>query len=160
VKNKYLKHFTGRLVITAFFALLQIITFILMIFALSSYAIPIYFVLTAISVIVVISIINRDRNPAYKLLWSITILTFPVFGGLMYLAASLQSSTFRFKKKHQTASDIIKPHIVKTTAVSNADKPSMAAGANYLSGRMSFPLYKNTSAVYLNITQNTLRVKP
>ena len=151
MKNKYLKHFTGRLVITAFFALFQIVTFILMVVALSGYAIPIYVTLNVISVIVVIFIINENRNPAYQLIWSVIILSFPIFGGLMYLAASLQSTTYFFKKKHSSAHAAIEAHIQKpenTLSEFKNTAPAMASHASYLSEHSMFPLYDNTEAEY------------
>jgi len=151
MRNKYIKHFTSRLVITAFFALLQIITFIILVVALSSYAIPIYTVLTAISVIVVIFIINEDRNPAYQLIWSVIILSFPIFGGLMYLAASLQSTTYFFKKKHSSTRSEVAKHIVSSDEALSEFRnsyPSMASHARYLLEHGNSPIYKNTSAQY------------
>lgn len=138
--------------ITGFFALLQIIAFIVIVFALSSYAIPIFLTLMLISVVTVIFIINQDKNPAYKLLWSVTILSFPIFGGLMYLAASLQSSTYRFKKKASAASTITLPHITNNSQL----LPELAhncyefsQNADYLANHASFPLYDGTAAIYL-----------
>lgn len=151
--KKYLKNFTGRLVITAFFAVLQIIAFIASVVWLGSYTIVANIVLTVVSISVIIYIVNGSKNPAYKLIWSVIILLFPVFGGLMYLAASLQSSTYLFKKSASKANKAVAPFFVQDNAITDqisaADR-DLAAHVSYLSKHASFPVYKNTSVTYLD----------
>ena len=152
VHKRYLKNFTGRLIITAFFAALQILAFIVMLVMLSSYIIPISFTLAIISMLVVILVINQNKNPAYKLTWSIIILTFPIFGGLMYLAASLQSSTYLFKKKAAKAKAVVEPYLHQDPAITEeirAVSRTTAAHVSYLATKASFPVYKNTEVTYL-----------
>lgn len=150
---KYLKHFTGRLVITAVFAVLQIIAFIASLMWLGSYTVTLNIVLTLISICTVIYIINGRKNPAYKLIWSVIILLFPVFGGLMYLSASLQSSTYLFKKKAAKAEFVTEKHFVQdeklTSQIASKDK-EMSAHISYLSKHAHFPVYSNTSVTYLD----------
>jgi cardiolipin synthase len=151
-KKKYLKTFTGRLIITAFFAALQIVVFMVTIAVLGSYTIPINATLTIISLIVVIIIINQYKNPAYKLAWSILILSMPVFGGLMYLAATLQSSTHRFKKKAAAVHKIIKPYMQQDKSITyemQSQSRIKASHAFYLADKVDFPVYKNSSAEYI-----------
>lgn len=152
LRKKYLKSFTGRLIITAFFAVLQIIVLMATVLLLGSYALWLNAVLTVISLIVVVIIINQRKNPAFKLAWTILILTLPLFGGLMYLAASLQSSTHRFKKKAAAAHEVIAPYMCQDKSVTDEmrrQSRTKAAHASYLSSKALFPVYKNTSAVYL-----------
>lgn len=150
--KKHLKSFTGRLIITALFALLQIILYIAMLVKLSTYSIAISVGLTVISIITVVCIINGNKNPAYKLTWTVTILIFPLFGGLMYLAASLQTSTFLFKKKAAKANTIVEPYLTQDTKITDEIRQksrTTAAHASYLANKASFPVYKNTAARYL-----------
>ena len=149
--KKYLKTFTGRLILTALAAVLQIIAFLIFTAALSDYSIPITVCMTALSAVVVLFIINTDRNPAYKLLWSITILTFPIFGGTMYLTAKLQSSTYLFKKRADAAERIIRPHMRQDpaiTAAMRAESRTKANHASYLAEKAHFPVHRNTEVVY------------
>ncbi len=151
--KKYLKRFTGRLITTAFFALLQIILSVAMLITLSAYAPVISAFLTAISIVVVAIILNLDKNPAYKLLWIMLILTFPVFGGLTYLASTFQSSTYLFKKKMARANSIIAPFKSKNDkalAALRKEHFNLSAHAAYLSNRCGFPLYENTEATYIS----------
>lgn len=151
--KKYLKSFTGRLVITAFFAVLQIIAFIASVVWLGSYTVAANIILTTVSISVVIYIINGNKNPAYKLIWSVIILLFPVFGGLMYMSASLQSSTYLFKKKAAKANQTVKTYFSQdlsiTDEIERTDR-EMAAHASYLTKHAAFPVYRNTEVTYLD----------
>lgn len=149
--TKYLKNFTGRLVLTAFFAVLQILFFIAVIVVLGAYAAQIYTSFTIISTITVIIVVNLDKNPAYKLAWTILILTFPLFGGLMYITASMQSSTHRFKKKLKKTHGCTQPYYRTDENAINeltSEGPAAYSTASYLTGKMGYPVYKNTEATY------------
>lgn len=151
--KKYLKTFTGRLIITALFAALQIVFSIVMLVTLSTRSFYISAVFTVISIIVVISIVNTNKNPAYKLIWSMMILTFPVFGGLMHLASRLQSSTYLFKKKAAKATAAVSPYFLQNAEITNEMQKksrTMAAHASYLATKASYPVYADTETVYFS----------
>ena len=117
--KRYIKNFTGRLITTAVIAVLQIIVFMVSVALLGTYAVQLNLLLSFISLIVVVIVINQRKNPAYKLTWAILILAMPLFGGLMYLVAMFQSSTFRFKKKAAQARAVIKPYMVEDPGVAS-----------------------------------------
>ena len=49
--------------------------------------------LTIISVLVVLYIVSKRDKGAYKTLWVFLILCFPIFGGLLYLLVTCQTTT-------------------------------------------------------------------
>ena len=59
--------------------------------------------LNMISILVVLHVISTGRRSTYKLLWAVTILSFPLFGGLLYVLIQLQDFTMSFKKRLQKA---------------------------------------------------------
>ena len=45
-----------------------------------------YIILTLVSVLVVIAVIERDNiNPAYKIMWLLIVVALPVTGAVFYL---------------------------------------------------------------------------
>ena len=48
--------------------------------------------LTIISVLVVLYIVSKRDKGAYKTLWVFLILCFPIFGGLLYLLVTCQTT--------------------------------------------------------------------
>ena len=75
---------TGKLMFVAISILLQIT---LIIFMLQRVA-KIYYIdylLNFLSYLIVIYVINQKTNISFKYAWSILILAFPIFGGVLYL---------------------------------------------------------------------------
>lgn len=83
--SKMLKVLLRRLVIVGVIIVLQIAWLIWMAQVIGERSKFIEWGLQLVSVAVVIYIVNKEENPAYKLAWTIPILIFPVFGGLLYL---------------------------------------------------------------------------
>ena len=83
--SKILKVLLRRLVIVGVVIVLQIAWLIWLAQVIGEHSKFIEWGLQLVSVAVVIYIVNKEENPAYKLAWTIPILIFPVFGGLLYL---------------------------------------------------------------------------
>ena len=82
--KQLLKMILSRTSLILLLLLAQIVLFLLMV----NYVAQFKYITTtlyAISVIIVIYLITREENPAYKLSWIIPILVFPLFGGIFYL---------------------------------------------------------------------------
>lgn len=62
---------------------LMLLCFIL--FYASSYSVYIYVAMVSLDIVVIISIINRDANPEYKIPWIVVSLVVPFFGAALYL---------------------------------------------------------------------------
>lgn len=109
-------------------------------------------VLTLISLLVVIYVINRPINPAYKLAWSITILLFPIFGGFFYLLLSVNGTRRKFRISVRTAVEESKTHFVQDpTVLEEIEEISKHAvpQASYIYNLAKYPVHKNTSVTYL-----------
>ena len=82
---KILKVLTDRIFIFGFLIFLQalgIILFTSHLFASYHWLKTLLFIF---SLLIVLWLVNKDENPAYKISWIILILIFPIFGGLLYL---------------------------------------------------------------------------
>ncbi len=110
--------------------------------------------LMVLSILVVLYAISRKTRPAYKTLWVFLILAFPIFGGLLFLLFTFQSTTRRAKKTLQT----IVEHTQPLTVPQNDCLPLMEKEhgrdsvrlARYLQNHAQQPLYGNTVAEYLS----------
>ncbi|MGI6257715.1 MAG: cardiolipin synthase [Anaerovoracaceae bacterium] len=74
---------------------------------------------TAIGFFLVVYIINREQNPAFKLAWIIPMLAVPVFGAFLFLFVQLQPGVRRISKKLQ--------HIEEQTSLLNPQDPEILA---------------------------------
>ena len=83
--KKLIKLVTGRFVWISLAIVLQLIWTFTILYFLSSHYAPVSAVLTLISLLILIPIIERPATPEVKMAWAIPILIFPVFGGILYL---------------------------------------------------------------------------
>ncbi len=151
MKKGFLQKATGRLVITAALALLQIVITLLAIFLMSDTFIYFTIAVTALSLIVVVHIVNTPTNPAYKLAWIIPILSFPIFGGLLYIISKGQASTKELRSKEKKIADKIRRNYPEDAdairAVCERDT-DVALTSKYLSG-VGYPLCRGGGEEFL-----------
>ncbi|MBQ8689540.1 MAG: cardiolipin synthase [Clostridia bacterium] len=79
------------------------------IFFASAYSVYAFVLMSVLDVFVIISIINRDMNPEYKIPWLVIALVIPFFGAALYVMFSsrrLSKREARFLRRINEAADI------------------------------------------------------
>ncbi len=153
MQKKWVRMVFRRRVTVIFLLLLQIAFMVAMIYSSSQTYRWVYNVLSVISLGVVLYVISSPSRALYKLLWSITILSFPLFGGLLYLMVRLQGFTMAFKKRLRlseqsvTESFSTEPEILEQFS---GQYPAYQHQAHYLTKQCGFRLYGNHSVSYLS----------
>ena len=102
--NKILNFISKRVFLVGLIILVQICWGIILLTRLTEYSSLLNIVLAMLSLMVVLYIINKDDNPAYKLAWIIPILVFPLFGGFLYLLFGDKRPTKRMRIQMDKAS--------------------------------------------------------
>lgn len=85
MKKKFGQIFQDRLLIGGILLIAQLVLMVLCIVFLSNKWFVFYRIFELLSVFMVIWLIRKYDNPAYKMAWIIVILLFPLFGGIFYL---------------------------------------------------------------------------
>lgn len=85
MKRSYKRIIGSRLIVTALAVLIQLTWLWGLLEFLAPYALPINIVLTVLAVLFVLYVASKRDEPAYKILWLICILAFPLFGAILYL---------------------------------------------------------------------------
>lgn len=85
-KHKWIRKAMARRFIVAVLLIVQLALLLLFIASSTAASKWIPFFLSAISICVGIHVINERGKPGFKMTWLFTVLIFPVFGGLLYLA--------------------------------------------------------------------------
>lgn len=155
IKKKYTHNdypmFVDKMLWVAFLIILQL-TFILFVYIkLREQYFNIQIVMGAISLLVVLFIINRPINPAYKLAWCTAILLVPIFGGLFYLLLSVNSTRRKFWKSIRGSVEDSKKYLnQENEIVEDINKISKHAvmQAKYIYNVAQYPVYNNTSVKY------------
>ncbi len=104
-----------------------------------------------LSACVVLYIINKPENPAYKLLWVTLVLTMPLVGGGLYIVLSGNRTRAAFVKealeshldtfKYMPDDDDILDEIKQLSK-------SASVQSTYISKSAGYPVYRNTSVKY------------
>ncbi len=150
---KRMLYFLGhRSVLVALALLTQIAVFVLMIVTFSEHFEQFYWVCILASFLAALGIITSRSDPAYKIVWLVLILPFPVFGGMIYLLFG-GSRHPRWLKKAMDAIDArtlaaLKQDF-KSELLSEVGEDALVQ-ARYLERRAYCPVYTNTAVDYFS----------
>lgn len=141
----------SRLVITIVLVLAQAYFLFATFYWLSNYIPVISVMLTLLSGILLIYVVNRDMDPAFKLTWVIPLCLFPLFGGLLYLYVEANFITIAIKKTISRRIEEGKPYLEQDQEIRRRlnEKPcSMSAISRYVENVGGFPTCGNTKVTY------------
>ena len=141
----------SRTAVIVLLLLLQLAVLIFTFGYLSEYTNYAYLLFTVLSVIVMLYILNRNENPAFKLAWMIPVLVIPVFGVLMYLFVQLSPGTKLINRRHRKLIQDSAPYLAQDPKIKKQLKlecPQAAAMVHYMNHYGGYPIYKNTQVKY------------
>lgn len=148
-----LRFLVSRTTIVILMILLQLVFAIILFNALGDYFVTFQFAATFISFLVILFIINKKENPAYKLAWIVPLTLFPIATGLLYLALggnrSSQSFIKRLNQANEDTAEILNQQDGILEALAQKSK-SAAKQSSYLVNGPKFPIYKNTQTTYFS----------
>lgn len=111
------------------------------------------YALTLISILVVIHVAGESTNSAYKLMWIMLILIFPLFGGSFYVLFNSRSYMRQLNKKVSNIADKSKPLFYlpeNCFGYACNEAPEYATQMQYLQKFTGFPVYGRTRTEYLS----------
>lgn len=150
--KKILRLLFSRLVFVIVSLLIQVLTLIVIIWRFSNLFVYFYAVCSVLSVFAVFKIINDKSNPAYKIAWIIPILTFPIFGGLIYLFFGGSKTNKKVKKTMHRVFEEMSSALIQDQAIldeiNNQSRDAMNQ-ALYIGEYSLCPVYKKTTSQYL-----------
>ncbi|MBE5906840.1 MAG: cardiolipin synthase [Lachnospiraceae bacterium] len=158
--NKLRKLLSSRLVIWGIMMLLQIGWFISIFSYFNTHFRYAGTCLEAIAVLIVLTIVNKQTNPSYKVAWSVLMLGVPVLGIAMYFLFGRSDITKRNRK------NLDKVHTKSIRYLNNNEDvlqelATYSRGASKQSGYISkwshFPVYKNQGLTYYATGDDTLK---
>lgn len=90
--RKLLKIFTSRVVVVGLALLVQLSWYLLFLNRLANYSIVVNGFFRVLSVIILLYLIRKDENSAYKIAWMILIMVIPLLGGILYVMIGNQKA--------------------------------------------------------------------
>ena len=138
----------GRIAVTAVLILLQVI-WLLVWFTRLAHAAPWVSALFGIfSLLMILYIVRKDDNPAYKIVWIILILEVPLLGGLLYALFGNKRPAKRMREKFARAMRETRPMLGQNRDVMDELAPRRQATAHYVATCGGYPVWKNTDVTY------------
>ncbi|MCX7772526.1 MAG: cardiolipin synthase [Clostridia bacterium] len=155
--KKVIKVLLSRLMVVGLLMAVQIAVLIILILRLSELFFYFYALFGLISVCVVFYIAGQRSNPSHKLAWTIPILIFPVFGGLLYILFRTSGANKRFRKRiedsHQRTMPLLGSCGGLIEELGREDK-SIANQSCYIANASGFMPYKNSTTQYFPSGEN------
>ena len=139
----------GRTILTLILLLVQIAVLVYLFLSPSRI---VTIISSVLSFGLIIAIINRNGQDAYKITWVLILAIVPVFGGLFYIFFEFQPAMRDIRKRLNTVKTEAKPFlhsIPGADGIRIADDSDMAGVCRYLADQ-GFPAWKNTSVTYLS----------
>ena len=148
---KVLKRVFGRAFLTFLSVLFQIGWFTLFM-SLLGFRYPVFagFV-RAVSVVVVLLLVNRRSNPSYKLAWIILILSLPMVGFAVYLMFGRSRVAGKVRESFEKADLLTVPLMTEKEedrALLNSADEQIDRQSVYLRDHAHFPVYRHTATEY------------
>lgn len=144
----------SRTAIILLLVLVQAAFFSVLLYYLESYGPVMYAVTIALSVSVIIYLMNDEGNVEFKLTWLFFILSVPVVGAGFYLLNKTEIGNRynrRRLKELWSETEKYKPQNTAIVEIMKSGKQAHSILSNFLYNRVGFPTYGNTEAEYFSL---------
>ena len=149
---KFFNRILNRITVTVVLVALQLAWLAWVFFALTTGAARVWVtgVLNGLSLLIILYLVRKDENSAYKVGWIALIGLLPLLGGALYLAFGNKRPSRRLRSKMQA--------VEQAHRADRAQQPGQTAGlcdenrgvSRYLTQYGCYPAWKNTTARYFS----------
>lgn len=152
MKN-FFKVVFSRAVFTGAFIALQFAAVYLAITRFNEHFAIFYGVCLVLSAVVVVYLVSRDGNPAYKIAWIIPILALPVFGVLLYLVFGKNQLSLKEKARMSSVAEQYEKAMRSVPAAEPAlpEHTDAKRVSDYLHRAAGAPVFTHTETTYLPV---------
>ena len=150
LKKKWMRRLFRRRLFVALLLALQLGVFLYLLFSASEASGLLEFALTVVSILVALGVVGSRVKPAFKLTWLVSVLTFPIFGGLFYLIWELQKRggrTARLARVEEESRPLF-GGTEEALEEAIARYPGQTRQLRYLQTKAGFPVRTDSEAAY------------
>ncbi|MCD8241534.1 MAG: PLDc N-terminal domain-containing protein, partial [Lachnospiraceae bacterium] len=152
--RRLLKIFTSRVVLVGLAIIVQGLWLLIFFVYLGTYSIYINIFFRVLSILILLYLIRKDENSAYKIVWIILIMAVPLLGGILYLMIGNKRPSRRLAKRLAKVKDGMQETMVQNEDILEeiCEKDSQTAGGlAYIGKYGGYPVWKNTSVKYYRV---------
>jgi len=155
--KKILKILFSRLFFIILAVLTQLTWIVILVWKLNEISTYVSFVMSVISFIAVLILVNRRINPAYKLAWTILILSFPILGAVIYFLFGKSRVAKKLLREFETLEQDEYMKFIKDITVMKelrAMDKHIANQSYYIEDSANWPVYKGTTTTYFSVGED------
>ena len=148
------KIFISKLVVVLMLIALQVVLIFLAYGAMREYIIYWRTGAMLLSLFVVLYLVNKQDNPAYKLIWIMLVLTMPLAGGALYIAMAGNRTRVKFiKEALDNHNDTFRNFDSDEEIWREINEKSKSASvqSKYISKTAGYPVYRDTEVEYFSV---------
>ncbi len=141
----------SRLVVVGLAILLQALWWALFVVRLTQYSVFINALFRFVSIGILLYLIRKDENSAYKIAWMILIMGIPLFGGILYVMIGNKKPGKRLAVKMAAVKAEMKDSMAQNQWILKeiqAQDPTAAGNIRYIGEFGPYPVWKNTEVTY------------
>ncbi len=141
----------SRLVVVGLAILLQALWWALFVGRLTQYSVFINALFRFVSIGILLYLIRKDENSAYKIAWMILIMGIPLFGGILYVMIGNKKPGKRLAVKMAAVKAEMKDSMAQNQWILKeiqAQDPTAAGNIRYIGEFGPYPVWKNTEVTY------------
>ena len=141
----------SRLVVVGLAILLQALWWALFVGRLTQYSVFINALFRFVSIGILLYLIRKDENSAYKIAWMILIMGIPLFGGILYVMIGNKKPGKRLAVKMAAVKAEMKDSMAQNQWILKeiqAQDPTAAGNIRYIGEFGPYPVWKNTEVAY------------
>lgn len=148
--KRFLNILFGRAVVVGISILFQFLWLFSIVYRLNNYYMELTIAAKVIGIIMVLGIVLNRDNPAYKLVWAVVILTFPVFGVFLYAFVGQSRVPRKLNRKFAAINARFDVYRAQDEQIIEEldDKKDVKSQCYYLSQHSGYGAYKNTDITY------------
>ena len=153
--KRFLNIIFGRAVVVAISIIFQFLWLFSILHRLSNYYVQLSIVAKVIGVLMVLGIVLNRDNPAYKLVWAVVILTFPVFGVFLYAFVGQSKVPKKMNRRFSEINARFDKYKADDEALLEElhDNEDVRSQCYYLSKYSGYGAFKNTDVTYFPQTE-------
>ena len=145
---KFFSRILNRITITVVLVALQVAWLLWAFFSLTTGRVWVNAGLQLLSLFMMLYLVRKDENSAYKIGWIVLMGVLPLLGGALYLSFGNKRPAKRLRSKLQAVDDAHKADLAQQPGQTDGLDASGLGMSRYLARYGRYPAWKNTAAQY------------
>ena len=145
---KFFSRILNRITITVVLVALQVAWLLWAFFSLTTGRVWVNAGLQLLSLLMMLYLVRKDENSAYKIGWIVLMGVLPLLGGALYLSFGNKRPAKRLRNKLKAVDDAHKADLAQQPGQTDGLDASGLGMSRYLARYGRYPAWKNTAAQY------------